>query len=316
MEILIPKKNIVLDSQILSTLMSCPRLTDFRFNLNFRPMGGKSNSLEAGSLVHKILEYYYKSLINKFNRDLAIANGLTAGELYIRGCAICTDFVGKDPSCGHQPNEFPGLKNTPQESTNKPSRVGWQYVLKTCEEYFEFRKSDSWIPLECEVVKGEVLYEDDEIRILWKAKLDLVMDSNQGIFPVDHKSMKQNRDNISLNNQFIGQCLLIRSRTIWINKIGFQTSLEPKDKFPRIPISYSADRLIEWQSEILPYYAKLLLMYSESGYWPPNFTHCSNIYGNCEFKDVCEANRDMREEELKKDFIIGEKWDISNIEEE
>src|SRR5687767_1515519 len=88
-EILIPKKNIVMDATLLSSLMSCPRMTDFRFNLNLQPIGGKSNNLEVGSLIHKILEIYYKNVINGFKRDQAIQMGFAAGEMYIRGCPSC-----------------------------------------------------------------------------------------------------------------------------------------------------------------------------------------------------------------------------------
>jgi hypothetical protein len=55
-------------------------------------------------------------------------------------------------------------------------------------------RNDYWVPLEVEVVKARILYEDEEIRILWKAKLDVIFDTNQGIYPCDHKTSKQRRD--------------------------------------------------------------------------------------------------------------------------
>lgn len=310
----IGKKNVILDSQILSTLMACPRLTDFRFNHNLVSISGKSNSLECGSIVHTFLEFYYKSIIDGIKRSDALGYGLTAAQLYISGCPKCTDYSGDSkPECGHKINQFPGLQNTPVESEGY--KTGWKYVLNTCEQYHEFYKNDHWVPLEVEVVKGEVLYEDEEIRVLWKAMLDLITDTNQGIYPVDHKTMKQNRDTLSLNNQFIGQCILTRARNVFINKIGFQKSLKPEEKFVRPPISYSAARLMEWQSETLPYYAKLLLMYTETGHWPPNYSSCETKYGKCAFVKVCESDPTMREEEIKQLFMVGKPWNISNEEE-
>src|SRR3990172_13064945 len=108
-----PKKNIVLDATMLSTLMSCPRLLDLRFNHSFQPINGKSNSLEVGSIVHKVLEVYYRHIIQGFKRDLALAAGLTAGELYIKGCSHCSRVTEGKPLCGHQINEYEGVKNTP-----------------------------------------------------------------------------------------------------------------------------------------------------------------------------------------------------------
>ena len=168
--------------------------------------------------------------------------------------------------------------------------------------------------MEVETVKGEVLYQDDEIRVLWKAKLDLVVDTNQGILPMDHKTMKQRRDNLSLNNQFTGQCLIMKTQKVMINKIGFQTSLKPEEKFIRKPVNYSVPRLIEWQSETLPYYAKLLLMYAETGYWPRNLTHCEGKYGNCAFVKVCEADPGERENTIRQLFVVGPEWNPTNDE--
>src|SRR4030095_3459306 len=127
--------------------------------------------------------------------------------------------------------------------------------------------------------------------------------------------MKQRRDTISLNNQFTGQCLIMDTKGVYINKIGWQTSLKTEEKFTRHLISYSNDRLIEWQSEILPYYSKLLLMYAETGYFPPNYTQCEGKYGNCAFVKVCQGNPNDRERLIKADFMVGPEWNPTNDEE-
>src|SRR5262245_40382578 len=83
------KKNIIMDSQILTALMTCPRLADFRFNLNLQSIDGKSNSLECGSIVHIFLETYYKCVINGLRKSESEGFAFAAAELYIMGCKHC-----------------------------------------------------------------------------------------------------------------------------------------------------------------------------------------------------------------------------------
>jgi len=310
-DILIPKKNVVMDATVLSSLMSCARYHDIRFNHRLVSMKGKSNSLEVGSLIHKVFEVYYKHMINGFPRATSIGNALIAGQLYVTGCPHCADDKNESPACGHEVAEYPGVFNTPEN--NEGWVIGWRFALATCEQYFEMYKNDSFVLLAAEEVRGEILYEDDEIRVVWKAKFDLIIDTNQiGIVSMDHKSFKQRRDKSTLSNQFVGQCLLLKSRNLIVNKIGLQTSLKIEERLTREVLSISADRLNEWQSEILPYYAYKYIQFSESGYWPPDYTHCDTMFGPCPYKEVCEADRGMREEILRTTFQLAPVWDPRN----
>ena len=293
------KKNVILDATVLSALMSCPRMMEFSYVHNLREINGKSSSLEMGQVVHTALETFYKNIVKGEFHSIAVEGGIEDAVLYTRGCSYCVS-----EQCDKHQNEWTGVKNT------EPKDI--QIAYDTIEQYFDYYKNDHWIPLEVETVKGQILYEDDEIRILWKAKFDLIADTNQGIFPIDHKTSKQRRPTLSLNNQFMGQCVLSKTNLMFVNKIGFQTSLKPNEKFERVAISYADDRLVEWKTEILPYYAKLLLMYHEGEYFPPNFTHCESKYGKCRFADVCSSNRNLRESELRANFIVGKKWDVNN----
>lgn len=336
------KKNVIMDSQILTALMTCPRLSDFRFNYRFQSINGKPTFLECGSIVHMYQEYFNRAVIGGIDRPKAHNYGMIAAELYIQGCPNCTGFVEykcdcntnsitnegielisdvncnkcngtgniSKPLCGHKPNEFPGVRNTPKETDG--TKIGWSWVLDTCEQYYKRWINDHWVPIEVEIVKGTILYEDDFIRVLWKAKLDLTVDTNQGIYPVDHKTGKQFRKILSMDNQFMGQCLTMRTQNVMINRIGFQTTLKPEEKFIRIPMGYSTERLLEWQSEVLPYYAMELIKFSEMEHFPPNFTSCQTRYGYCGYLKICESNPSHREYEIRQNFVIGPEWNPTN----
>ncbi len=293
MEVLITKKSVVLDATVLSTVMGCGQLAEFQFSQNLRPINGKGNALSAGILVHKILEVYYRNLIDGSARNNAIALGMSAGEDYY-----------KSEDCENVPYD------NILDDQKKIKQVGYSHIVETMQQYFDFYKNDAWTPLETETVKGLVIFEDDDIRVLWKAKLDCLMDTYHGIIPMDHKTMKMNRESSSLNNQFMGQCVVAGTRMMIIDKIGFQKSLEPKAKFLRPVMNYSNDRLEEWKA-IIGYWAKVYSNYVESNYWPPNFTHCDK-FGGCIMRGICESDRGMREEELKLHFKIGDRWDVNN----
>lgn len=319
MDIITPsnKEYVVLDATLLSSLMSCARYYDIRFNSRMVSARGKSNSLEVGTLIHKVFEVFYKHQIDGFPRSTCIGNALTAGMLYVMGCQYCALAIEGPCECGHEPGEYPGVSNTPEDNephrNGQSARLGWKFALQTCEQYFEHYKNDSFIPLSAEEVvktENEPLYEDDEICVGWKAKLDLRIDTNQiGIISMDHKTMKQKRDKTKLSNQFLGHCALLKSRNVMVNKIGLQTSMKIEDRLSRELVSYSYDHIEEWKTEIVPYYAYKYLQFTESGYWPPDYTHCDNIYGACMFKQVCESDRGMREQILRVEYVKAPVWD-------
>lgn len=300
-----PKKYIILDSQVLTALMKCARFYNYTFVENRRDIRGKSNALECGSIAHNVLEYYYKAIIKGMGRASAIEQGFMAGKEYILPYQENNIFITD--------KDHKGLENTPRESTTKPSRVGYDYVFDTMKQYFDFWRIEHWTPIAVEEVRGKVIYSDDEMDIYYKAKYDLIEMSPQiGDINTDHKTMSMNRDTISLNNQFIGQCAILGTRRVQINKIGWQKSLPSEEKFRRGLVTYTTDRIAEWCNEVVPHYCRMLIAYDEAGYFPPNFTQCEDKFGWCMFKQVCESDRNMRAETLLREYREEKKWDIQN----
>lgn len=295
-ELLIPKKNVIFDATVLTALMNCETYLNYRHNMNLIPITGKGNPLDAGSLVHLILQEYNRALIAGSKRQDAIVIGMDAGNKF-----YTTEST-----------------NIPLENVKSErgylKEVGYNYIVSTMEQYFERWKNSHWTPIEAERVVGHVIYEDDEIRILYKAKIDLMIDTYQdGICPVDYKTMKQKRDAISLNNQFRGQAILTKARTVYIEKIGWQSSLKPEEKFTRQPMSFSAAILAE-QIQTIVYYAKTLIALQESQYYPQRFTFCDK-FGGCIFRNICQTDPNMRQNAINQHFITGPDWDPSNLNE-
>ncbi len=305
-------KTVSFDATLLTSLQGCARLAKNRYIDNWTTED-KSNSLEAGILVHVIMEFTNRALMNGLSRSNALDKGYEAGRTILKGCPDCIAFVSNTTnpiSCSvkEHKNEWTGLKNIPEDSTK--SEIGAKHVFKTVEEYFDYYRSDDFIHLGVEETRGKIIYKDDDLQILWKAKFDDIIDSPEGIMSRDYKTMKQRRDTLSLNNQFMGQCITLGARQVLIDKIGFQTSLKAHEKFQRLRLPYSIDRLLEFAHEIVPFYARMLLAYTEADHFPPNFTHCETKYGFCDYVHICELDRGLRDEAMKINFIRGKQWDV------
>lgn len=297
-----------MDSQLLTALQTCPRYANYRFNELLIPKEGKSNAIECGSLVHTFLEFFYKAQISGASRSDAIDTGYAAFNEYLLPYQEDNKYV--------LDKDHVGVQNVPHGddiTIGKSKRIGTSWLLATIEQYLDFYSSDNFTPLNVEYVKGAEIYADDEMRITWKAKFDLIADFNDGIMSTDHKCSSRNDETSDMNNQFMGQCVLTNTRRMMVNKIGFQSSLPPSEKFIRVIMNYSSDRLHEWRTEIVPHYARMLIAYNEAENFPPQFTSCKGGYGWCYYKkNICDSDRNVREANKAIWFQKGKVWDISN----
>ena len=308
------KKNVIMDATLLSSLMNCERKLELRHGLNIVPIGPKSKALEMGSLMHVFLEWYYKE-IRDGRRSTARQVALEKGEFYYTFGELITPEERTEEVLDADGNIVSPAIIT-QEAVYEPLSnmqiEDYALCIDTFNLYCERWKNDSFTPVHIEHVIGKILYEDEELRVLWKAKFDLISDTPIGFIPTDHKTMKQRRETLALNNQFMGQCHLLGVRSVLINKVGFQTSLKPEERFHRVSISYTADQLAEWVSETV-YWAKYLINLNETNYFPRRFTQCESKFGKCEYyENLCSVNQSMRDEQVKLFFKPGKHWDVNN----
>jgi hypothetical protein len=272
---------------------------DLRFNHNLVPIGGMGKPIEMGGMTHRMLEAYYLSKRAGNHPDENLGAAIKIGTLYIEGCAEC--LAG---NCTVHKDSFKGLENITIEDA--------YWVLQSMREYHERWKNDSWATLEVEVVKGAVIYEDDNISLMWKAKIDWLVDNLEGIFSVDHKTMSRQNDPLTLNDQFMGQVILTKQNKMFVNKFGFQKSLKPEERFERVAMNYSDARKTEWIKEVAGY-AYDIIDCQRSGQFRHNFTSCLRAYGPCIFRRVCEGEPNDRTRLLTEQFKINDKvWDITN----
>lgn len=299
--VLNPKRvRVVLDATTYNAFRLCEEFLNLRHNHSLVPLGGMGPNIEKGLMMHHMLETFYKAKKVGDNRDVRVQKAMQTGQLFITGCENCIALNCRE----HKDNPYRGLQNVNIDEAHN--------VQKTFLQYEEHWKNDSWTTLETEHVKGAVIYEDEGISVLWKAKIDWLIDNDEGIFSVDHKTTSRREEISSLDNQFIGQCVVTKQIKMYRNIIGYQTSLKPSEKFGREPVIYTKQRIAEWIMEVASYSYDLAAL-QESGRYRHNFTACKRKYGDCIFRKVCEGNPNDRQRLIEEQFKVAEKkWDISN----
>jgi PD-(D/E)XK nuclease superfamily len=288
---------ISVDSQIINTFQACPAKCNYSFNMNLHPPE-KAEALEKGDLMHKMLEIYYWFQLdtvtdNEVMKEL-IDNGLIRGsENVVEFCTRCGRF-------------FSAKMNLPAEEVEE--------TIYQFREYCLYYAHDSWHPLAVEEVGSKVLFESEDLKIIYNFKIDLVAEQGKIIAPFDHKTAKRRSEPSSLSNQFIGYCYGLGLNNIVINKIGFQKTLSPKERFNRFILTIDDARIKEWINNTV-FWVMRMRESMEMNYWPMNLTSCDK-YSGCIFSKLCESDPESRLYKIERDYNVEKPWDVARVLEE
>jgi len=293
-------KTITLDSTILNTVSLCERRTHYQFIDAISP-SIKGEALERGDLMHKMLEVYESLRCN-----LVDMNNATWKSLIESGFELNSDTP--DPQEFHKNYAISAARYFATKMDLPPDEI--EEVIFQFEEYIEYYKYDPWDTLALESVGSKVLFESEELKVLYTFKIDRLAKRDQIIAPWDYKTSKRRSETSSLSNQFIGYAWATDSNYVIVDKIGFQKSLKPSERFQRIFLSYDEERIAEWQLNATKWaivYARLL-----EGTDPlsnsMNLTSCDK-FGGCIYRPICEKAPSAREWIISRDYVQGERWD-------
>jgi len=186
-------------------------------------------------------------------------------------------------------------------------------VITVCEEYFHFYKDDELVPLYIEEPFIKSLYEDGDFRILYAGKIDLVATARRyqwNPVPFDNKSSARNNTPSSRSNQFFGYTDATNSSILVVNKIGFQKSLTPAERFKRHTLSYPQEYREGWILNTIRWGHKLAWAI-DNGIFEENLSSCDKFSG-CTFKPICESSTpEAKEWKIQTQYITGERWDVT-----
>jgi hypothetical protein len=265
--------------------MGCAREMDLRFNKHLVPNTAKSPHYDKGTLMHHGQEIFYGMMGQGKDWSLRKAEAMKGMREYAPTLDLDTENILD--------------------------------VYRTFEEYAEYRKNDVLHVVFTERLFRVKAYEDSNLRlrIFLTGKIDLGIMEGTQLVPWDHKTESESWFYSQNNNQFKIYALVCNSPKIIINRIGFQKTVKPEKKFKREEIFFEPDVIEEFTQEVLPYYAKQMLIAAEDNYYPPNYSNCIKGHFACIFSDkynggVCNIDRKLRPAKLKMHFIERE-WNIN-----
>ena len=282
--------NVQVDSQILSTFMSCACKADYVFNRHLIPVSGMSKSIEKGQLAHVGLHAYGKARIEGKDYQEAITSAMEITKL-----------------------ESVKMVNLEADDALQ--------VYSTLIEYFKHISGNVWTYVFVEQHFKFIAYEDpiSRLRIILTGRIDLGMRTQQGmLIPIDYKTESERWFHTQMSNQFKIYALACKSNVLGVQRFGFQKTLKPEDKFKLELLPFDPDILEEFRTVTLPHWCRELIKCRETGYWPMNTTNCIHGHFACQFSDkynggICNVSRQVREQKLERYFKVGEEWNPQNV---
>lgn len=280
------KTIIAFDSSELDNFQACLYKWNLINHRHLQPRVTKGY-FETGSLLHYLLELHYKWL--KSYHD-----GEKKKEEYDIEEIV---ELGRVKSLEYE-IELPEI-----------SEVIFQF-----REYIRYYGiEEGIIPLYIEEPFMIKIYEDEDIIVYLTGKPDLIFKyvESGSIAVMDHKSVRRESPISPLRNQFNLYATAMKTDTVIINKIGFQKTKEPRDRFTRAPMIYHQEHLDEWKEQVIQS-AKEMVLFQKLNHYPMNRTSCEKWDG-CFFQRFCSTRPSAREFLVGREYIVSPEWDVSKV---
>lgn len=279
------KVNIVFDMSKYDLFRLCEARYNYRHNILIgKP--GKPQQMERGSLIHLGNEIYYQGLKDgKGYQDSVNASLSKMREAGVISTDLDSDIINR--------------------------------CIDVMEEYYDYwRIADQRFEIkEVEQPFMFLLFENDDVRIYLTGKIDLVTSDNQyENEPMDHKSYDRTYEVGRMNNQFKCYAVATNSNYLTVNKIGFQKTLKPHEKFIRTKLTFDPLYLEEWKQNVIATLMNSYLSCVTDNVWPMNETSCEKFNRRCEFYDICDSSGlPAKNWKINSDYIKVEPWDVTKV---
>jgi hypothetical protein len=265
----------------------------------------KAAALEKGDLMHKMLEIYYSLSYNRVRAESDTWK-LICEDLKTDALKLALELTKREEIIKFAIQVAPIFTAKMDLAPDESDADIYQF-----QEYCNYYEYEAWNVLAVEEVASKILFDSPQVRIIYNGKMDIIAEKGTMIAPWDHKTSSRRSESTSLSNQFIGYAYLLGLNNVVVNKIGFQKSLKPGERFTRDILTIPGSRIAEWADNTIQWVFKLIDSIDEDN-WPMNLTSCDK-YSGCIFKKICESEPINRLYRIEKDYKIGDKWDVAKI---
>ena len=279
------KLNIVFDMSKYDLFRLCEARYNYRHNLNIG-LPGKAPQLDRGSLVHVGMETYYQALKDHKPYDDAANMALSK----IREAGVVSTDLDND-------------------AINR--------IIDVVEEYLDYwRVADQGFTInEVEQSFMFELFSTDDVRLFLTGKIDLVFSDNRyENEPMDHKTYDRTYEVGRMNNQFKCYATATKSNYLTVNKIGFQKTLKPHEKYIRTKLTFDPLILEEWKQNVITVLMNNYLACVAEQKWPMNETSCEKYNRRCEFYEICDSSGlPAKNYKINSNYVKLDPWDVTRV---
>lgn len=285
LEKIIPERSIIFDSQMLNAVQLCAARYFYEFEMNLRTPH-LAQPIEEGDMVHVMFEH-----LNKV-------------KIHLGG-----DFQDQFEKAVEYAVKIGEKHSTTLELP--PAEI--QETIYQFTEAAKYYRRDGYQTLAAEVPFLLPLNITKELGIYYTGKIDhLCITPEQGKAVEDYKTMRRKSMPYVTSNQFTGYAMAANVDWVIVNKIGFQTSLKPHERFLRYPLFYTQHMKDRWKENTI-WWGKQLAFFLENDTWPENRTSCDK-YNGCPYLPITSATtHEAKLWKMKSEFKVVPEWDPTNV---
>lgn len=305
------RQTLIFDSTQLSTMLECEQKHDYEFAQSLVQINQKDpkltfqvpDKIAAGSLGHKYLEIYYKSLA------LCGDPGIAAQR------ALLFDPDKEDTVDPEFPLSADMRKRVRRRFEEYLMNYGGRDYNVAIRHRTQIGIQDGWLkdirvpePL-VEQGFSYALYDTNEYLFVLEGRIDFLGSSGGEDFWMDHKWQMRERDLYPKSIQFRNYSLATGYPLGIINYVRLHDKVGTKT-FVRQPISFSPGERRAWKEELTEIYVRIAKRQRSGDYPQMNRGACPGKYGYpCDYAPLCNVyDLSQRAASLKMNFTKKKEW--------